>query len=117
YPALEAMSEAGMPLLVHGEVTHNHVDIFDREQRFIDEQLTALAQRFPQLKIVMEHITTSDAVEFVSSAGAQIAATITPHHLLFNRNHMLVGGIKPHFYCLPILKRNTHQEALIKAAI
>lgn len=116
YPALETMSEIGMPLLVHGEVTHDEVDIFDREKRFIDDHLIELTTRFPQLKIVLEHITTADAVEFVSSAASTVAATITPHHLLFNRNHMLVGGIKPHFYCLPILKRNTHQEALLKAA-
>lgn len=116
YPALEAMVEAGMPLLVHGEVTHSDVDIFDREQRFIDDQLIGLVERFPGIKVVMEHITTADAVEFVLGTGSNVAATITPHHLLFNRNHMLVGGIRPHFYCLPILKRNTHQEALLKAA-
>lgn len=116
YPALEAMAEVGMPLLVHGEVTHGEVDIFDREKRFIDDQLTGLVQRFPTLKAVMEHITTADAVQFVESARAGVAATITPHHLLFNRNHMLVGGIKPHFYCLPILKRNIHQQALLQAA-
>ena len=116
FPALETMAEVGMPLLVHGEVTHAEVDIFDREKRFIDEQLAALVQRFPTLKVVMEHITTADAVQFVESARAGVAATITPHHLLFNRNHMLVGGIKPHFYCLPILKRNTHQHALLQAA-
>lgn len=116
YPALEAMAEVGMPLLVHGEVTHGEVDIFDREKRFIDDQLTGLVQRFPTLKAVMEHITTADAVQFVESARACVAATITPHHLLFNRNHMLVGGIKPHFYCLPILKRNIHQQALLQAA-
>lgn len=116
YPALEAMAEVGMPLLVHGEVTHDEVDIFDREKRFIDEQLIALVQRFPSLKVVMEHITTADAVQFVESAGSNVGATITPHHLLFNRNHMLVGGIKPHFYCLPILKRNSHQQALLTAA-
>lgn len=116
YPALEAMSEVGLPLLVHGEVTRNEVDIFDREQRFIDEQLVALVARFPDLKVVMEHITTADAVQFVRASSQHVAATITPHHLLFNRNHMLVGGIRPHFYCLPILKRNTHQEALLEAA-
>lgn len=116
YPALEAMSEVGMPLLVHGEVTHATVDIFDREKRFIDEQLVHLTARFPQLKIVFEHITTADAAQFVTEASATVAATITPQHLLFNRNHMLSGGIKPHFYCLPILKRNTHQEALLDAA-
>lgn len=116
YPALEAMSAVGMPLLVHGEVTHADVDIFDREKRFIDEQLIDLVARFPNLKVVLEHITTADAAEFVSSASANVAATITAHHLLYNRNHMLAGGIRPHFYCLPILKRNTHQEALLDAA-
>lgn len=116
YPALEAMAEIGMPLLVHGEVTHDEVDIFDREQRFIDEQLTQLVADFPSLKVVMEHITTANAVQFVEAVGANVAATITPHHLLFNRNHMLVGGIRPHFYCLPILKRNSHQQALLRAA-
>ncbi len=116
YPALEAMSAVGMPLLVHGEVTHADVDIFDREKRFIDEQLIDLVARFPDLKVVLEHITTADAADFVSSASANVAATITAHHLLYNRNHMLAGGIRPHFYCLPILKRNTHQEALLDAA-
>ncbi len=117
YPALEAMSEVGMPLLVHGEVTRSEVDIFDREKYFIDEQLVGLVNRFPDLKIVLEHITTADAAQFVTSASDNIAATITAHHLLYNRNHMLAGGIRPHFYCLPILKRNTHQEALLDAAI
>ncbi len=116
YPALQAMAEVGMPLLVHGEVTRDEVDIFDREKRFIDDQLAALVERFPGLQVVMEHITTADAVQFVESCPDNVAATITPHHLLFNRNHMLVGGIKPHFYCLPILKRNLHQQALLQAA-
>ena len=116
YPALEAMSDVGMPLLVHGEVTHADVDIFDREKRFIDDQLVGLVNRFPNLKVVFEHITTADAAQFVREASDKIAATITPHHLLYNRNHMLAGGIRPHFYCLPILKRNTHQEALLDAA-
>lgn len=116
YPALEAMSEVGMPLLVHGEVTRSEVDIFDREKYFINEQLVGLVNRFPDLKIVLEHITTSDAAQFVAAASDNIAATITAHHLLYNRNHMLAGGIRPHFYCLPILKRNTHQEALLDAA-
>lgn len=116
YPALEAMSEVGMPLLVHGEVTRGEVDIFDREKYFIDEQLSGLVQRFPDLKVVLEHITTSDAAQFVRAASDNVAATITAHHLLYNRNHMLAGGIRPHFYCLPILKRNTHQEALLDAA-
>lgn len=116
YPALEAMSDVGMPLLVHGEVTHADVDIFDREKRFIDDQLVGLVTRFPHLKVVFEHITTADAAQFVHEASDKIAATITAHHLLYNRNHMLAGGIRPHFYCLPILKRNTHQEALLDAA-
>src|SRR5690606_41876248 len=99
-----------MPLLVHGEVTRAEIDVFDREKAFIDEHLTRVVERFPTLKVVFEHITTRDAVQFVQGASAQVGATITAHHLLYNRNHMLVGGIRPHFYCLPILKRNTHQE-------
>ena len=114
--ALQAMQEVGMPLLAHGEVTHNEVDIFDREAQFLETVLRPLVTQYPNLKIVLEHITTQQAVEFVEQENENIAATITAHHLLFNRNHMLVGGIKPHFYCLPILKRNTHQQALIKAA-
>ncbi len=114
--ALEKMQELGMPLLVHGEVTSPDIDVFDREKVFIDRVLSPLLQDFPELKIVFEHITTADAVDFVSDAGNQIAATITPHHLLLNRNDLLVGGIHPHNYCLPVLKRNTHQQALIKAA-
>jgi dihydroorotase len=116
YPALEAMQKHGMKFLLHGEVTDSSIDIFDREKAFIDKTLSALARDFPNLKMVMEHITTKDAAEFVESAGDNIAATITAHHLLYNRNHMLAGGIRPHYYCLPILKRSTHQEALIKAA-
>lgn len=116
YPALEKMAEIGLPLLVHGEVTDDKVDIFDRERAFIETVLAPLTQRFPSLKIILEHITTSDAVEFVRGQGANIAATITPHHLLLNRNDLLVGGVRPHFYCLPILKRNTHQRALVEAA-
>ncbi|MFT0213725.1 dihydroorotase [Pseudomonas sp. F1_0610] len=116
YPALEAMAELGMPLLLHGEVTHAKIDIFDREKCFIDEKLAPLVARFPQLKIVFEHITTQEAAQFVAQAPSNVAATITPHHLMYNRNHMLVGGIRPHFFCLPILKRNTHQEALLDAA-
>ncbi len=114
--ALTAMQEVGMPLLVHGEVTDNDIDIFDREQVFIDKILKPLCQKFPDLKVVLEHITTQQAVEFVTSAPDNIAATITAHHLLFNRNDMLAGGIRPHYYCLPILKRSTHQQALITAA-
>ena len=114
--ALEAMAECGLPLLVHGEVTDTDIDVFDREKVFIDRHLTGLTQRLPELKVVMEHITTADAVAFVKSGRQNLAATITAHHLLYNRNHMLVGGIKPHYYCLPILKRNTHQEALLETA-
>lgn len=116
YPVLKAMEEEGMLLLIHGEVTDSQIDIFDREKIFIDKTLRPLVQDFPNLKIVLEHITTKDAAEFVAEASDNVAATITAHHLLYNRNHMLAGGIRPHFYCLPILKRNIHQEALIKAA-
>ncbi|MBX2846858.1 MAG: dihydroorotase [Acidiferrobacterales bacterium] len=112
YPVFEAMSETGMLLLIHGEVTSPEVDIFDREKEFIDQFLVGIHSRFPDLKIVFEHITTADAVDFVFASNEQIAATITPQHLLLNRNHMLVGGIRPHYYCLPVLKRNTHQLRL-----
>ncbi|WP_019613890.1 dihydroorotase [Psychromonas ossibalaenae] len=114
--ALLAMQEVNMPLLVHGEVTANEIDIFDREEIFLKEVLAPIVEQYPNLKIVLEHITTKNAAEFVSSAGENVAATITAHHLMFNRNHMLAGGIRPHFYCLPILKRNIHQQALVKAA-
>jgi len=116
YPLFEVMQKVDLPLLIHGEVTDSHVDIFDREKVFIDQTLQPLTARFPKLRIVFEHITTNDAVDFVQGAEKNIAATITAHHLLFNRNHMLAGGIRPHYYCLPVLKRNTHQQALIKAA-
>jgi dihydroorotase len=116
YPALEAMQQQGMKFLLHGEVTDSEIDIFDREKAFIDRTFIPLAKDFPELKMVMEHITTKDAAEFVSSADNNIAATITAHHLLYNRNDMLAGGIRPHYYCLPILKRNTHQQALVAAA-
>jgi len=116
YPVLEAMQEVGMLLLLHGEVTDSEIDIFDREKAYIDTILKQVVKDFPGLKIVLEHITTRDAAEFVAGASDNVAATITAHHLLFNRNHMLAGGIRPHFYCLPILKRNTHQQALIDAA-
>ena len=115
-PALEAMADAGLPLLVHGEVTDSDIDIFDREQRFIETILAPLIKRLPELKVVLEHITTKQAVEFVTHASKRVAATITVHHLLYNRSDMLVGGIRPHLYCLPILKRNTHQSALRAAA-
>ncbi len=114
YPVFEAMSEAGLLLLIHGEVTDQHVDIFDREKAFIDQYLEKIVDDFPSLKIVFEHITTKEAAEFVSGADDNIAATITPQHLLLNRNDLLVGGIRPHNYCLPVLKRNIHQEALRK---
>jgi dihydroorotase len=116
YPTLEAMQDADLPLLIHGEVTDHSVDIFDREKVFIDRHLAPIVQRFPGLRVVLEHITTADAVDFVSSAPGNVAATITAHHLLLNRNDMLVGGIRPHYYCLPVLKRNTHREALLRAA-
>lgn len=113
YPVLEAMSECGMLLLVHGEVTAADIDIFDREQVFIDTILVPLCRRFPQLKVVLEHITTRDAAQFVQGAPANVAATLTVQHLLYNRNHLLVGGVRPHLYCLPVLKRNVHQDALL----
>ncbi|NIY84921.1 dihydroorotase [Vibrio hepatarius] len=116
YHVLEAMQEVGMLLLVHGEVTTHDVDIFDREKEFLNTVLAPIVNDFPNLKIVLEHITTADAAEFVKNANDNVAATITAHHLMYNRNHMLVGGIKPHFYCLPILKRNTHQKALVESA-
>jgi len=116
YGTLAAMEEADLPLLVHGEVTDHDIDIFDREKVFIDRHLTPIAERFPGLRIVFEHITTRDAVAFVREARSGIAATITAHHLLYNRNDMLVGGIRPHYYCLPVLKRNIHQLELQEAA-
>lgn len=117
YEALETMAECGLPLLVHGEVTDADIDIFDREKTFIDRHLVQLTERFPTLKIIMEHITTADAAQFICGGGDNLGATITAHHLLYNRNHMLVGGIKPHYYCLPILKRNRHQQALLDVAV
>lgn len=112
----EAMQQYGMPLLIHGEVTDSHVDIFDREKQFIDQVLSNMVKRFPELKLVVEHITTGDAADFVLEQNELVAATITPQHLLFNRNDLLVGGIKPHFYCLPILKRQQHQKVLLDVA-
>ncbi|KAG5189631.1 dihydroorotase, homodimeric type [Tribonema minus] len=116
YPVLEAMAEVGMPLLVHGEVTASHVDIFDKEARFVEEVLGPLVARFPNLKVVAEHITTKEAAEFVLSSGPNVAATITPQHLLYNRNEIFRGGVRPHMYCLPILKREEHRLALVGAA-
>lgn len=116
FGVLEKMAEVGMPLCVHGEVTRDEVDVFDRETRFIDDVLAPLHQRLPELKIVFEHITTARAAEFVLSAGANVAATITPQHLLHNRNAIFKGGIRPHYYCLPILKTEPDRAALLDAA-
>jgi dihydroorotase len=116
YPVLEAMQKYDLPLLVHGEVTDPGCDIFDRERLFIDKHLTDITRRFPSLRIVFEHVTTREAVQFVETSGNNIAATITPQHLLYNRNALLAGGIRPHYYCLPVLKRETHREALVAAA-
>lgn len=115
YPLFEQMQKIGMPLLIHGEVTDAAVDIFDREAHFIDQILEPIRRQFPELKIVFEHITTKDAADYVLAGNRFLGATITPQHLMFNRNHMLVGGIRPHLFCLPILKRSTHQEALRQA--
>ncbi|WP_151449156.1 dihydroorotase [Lacisediminimonas profundi] len=115
--ALEAMQEAGMPLLVHGEVTDPEIDIFDREAVFIDRVLTPLRADFPALKVVFEHITTKDAAHYVRDAQGPVAATITAHHLLYNRNEIFRGGIRPHYYCLPVLKREEHRLALVAAAV
>ncbi len=116
YPLFEAMQTQGMPLSIHGEVTDPSTDIFDREALFIEQQLAPICERFPELKVILEHITTSDAVDFVKGANEHVAATITAHHLLYNRNDLMSSGIKPIYYCLPVLKRNTHQQALINAA-
>jgi len=117
YPAIAAMEETGMPLLLHGEVVDPDVDVFDREAVFIERHLVRLLKDFPRLKIVLEHITTRQAAEFVAAAPANVAATVTVHHLLYNRNAMFKGGIRPHLYCLPVLKREAHRQALIAAAI
>ena len=114
--ALEAMQDVGLPLLVHAEVTDTDVDVFDRESVFINRHMTPLLKNFPALKVIFEHITTKDAADFVASAPSNVAATITAHHLLMNRNDMFNGGIQPHHYCLPILKRESHRLALVKAA-
>ena len=117
YPVLEAMQQVGMPLLIHGEVTDHDVDVFDREAVFIARILNKLVADFPALKVVFEHITTADAVDFVTASGPLVAATITPHHLEINRNAMFEGGIRPHAYCLPVAKRERHRIALRKAAV
>jgi dihydroorotase len=114
--ALEAMQDAGLPLLVHGEVTDPGVDVFDREKVFLERTLAPLVAGLPGLRVVLEHITTADAVSFVTAAGPNVAATITAHHLLFNRNAIFQGGVRPHLYCLPVLKRETHRQALVAAA-
>lgn len=116
YPAIAAMEQAGLPLLLHGEVTDGDVDIFDREAVFIERHLLPLLRDFPALKVVLEHITTRQAAEFVADASSNVAATITAHHLLYNRNALFQGGIRPHMYCLPVLKREAHRQALIAAA-
>ncbi|MDP2110276.1 MAG: dihydroorotase [Thiobacillus sp.] len=117
YKAIAAMEEAGLPLLLHGEVVDPEVDVFDREAVFIERRLIPLLRDFPRLKIVLEHITTRQAAEFVAAAPANVAATVTVHHLLYNRNAMFKGGIRPHMYCLPVLKREQHRQALVAAAI
>ena len=116
WPALEAMQDIGMPLLVHGEATDPEVDVFDREAVFIERTLMPVVQRFPRLKLVLEHITTRQGVEFVLSGGERVAGTLTAHHLLLNRNAIFSGGIRPHHYCLPVLKREQHRQALLEAA-
>ncbi|MCF6203392.1 MAG: dihydroorotase [Methylococcaceae bacterium] len=116
YPVLEAMEQVDIPLLIHGEVTDNNCDIFDREKVFVESSLSNIVKNFPNLRIVVEHLTTKEAVDFVISSSNKVAATITPQHLLFNRNAILAGGIRPHLYCLPILKREYHRQSLIKAA-
>ncbi len=116
YPVLEAMQREGLLLLVHGEVTSSDIDLFDREAVFIDQQLIPLRRDFPGLRIVMEHITTKEAAQYVAGADGALGATITAHHLLYNRNAIFTGGIRPHYYCLPVLKRETHRQALVAAA-
>jgi len=116
FPALAAMEKHDVPLLVHGEVTDPAVDVFDREQAFIDRVLAAIVRRFPALRVVFEHITTREAADYVLAAGPNVAATITAHHLLYNRNAIFQGGLRPHYYCLPVLKRETHRAALVRAA-
>jgi len=117
YPLLAEMEKLGLVLEVHGEVTDPDVDIFDREAVFLEKVLSPIVRQFPGLKIVLEHVTTSDGVDFILSEGPQVAGTLTAHHLQINRNHLLVGGVKPHLYCLPIVKRQSHQQALVKAAV
>ena len=116
HATLEAMQRLGMPLLVHGEVTDPDIDLFDRESVFIDTKLIPLRRDFPELKVVFEHITTREAAQYVAEAGPHTAATVTAHHLLYNRNALFIGGVRPHYYCLPVLKREVHRQALVAAA-
>jgi len=116
FMALEKMEQLGLPLLIHGEVTDPAVDVFDREKAFVDEVLGPIVERFSSLKVVLEHVTTRDAVQYVEVTGPNVAATITPQHLLLNRNALFLGGVRPHHYCLPVLKREEHREALVEAA-
>jgi len=116
FPTIEAMEKHDLPLLIHGEVTDTDIDIFDRERVFVERHLIPITKRFPELRVVMEHITTKEAAEFVAGASSKVAATITAHHLLLDRNAMFAGGIRPHLYCLPVLKRETHRQALVDAA-
>lgn len=116
YPVIEKMQELAIPLLVHGEVTTKEIDIFDREKVFLDKVLAPLLNKFPVLKTVMEHVTTAEAVQFINDSSGNVGATITAHHLLINRNNLLVGGIKPHYFCLPVVKREKHRLALLDAA-
>jgi dihydroorotase len=116
YKTLEALQRHGLLLLVHGEVTEGEIDVFDREAVFIDRVMTPLRAAFPELKVVFEHITTKEAAEYVAEAGSHTAATVTPQHLLYNRNAIFTGGLRPHYYCLPVLKREVHRQALLKAA-
>ncbi len=117
WPVLAAMEQAGLPLLVHGEVTDPGVDVFDRERVFVEGPLTRIVHAFPALKVVVEHITTAEAADFVAAASANVAATITPQHLLYSRSALFAGGVRPHLYCLPILKREAHRQAIVRAAI
>jgi dihydroorotase len=117
YPALEAMQTQGLPLLIHGETTSSDVDVFDRERVFIDESLSRIVRDFPALKLVLEHVTTREGIEFVAAAPGHVGATITPQHLTYSRNALFAGGLHPHRYCLPVLKRETHRQAVLEAAI
>ena len=116
-PILETMAEIGIPLLIHGEVTDKNIDIFDREKEFIDKKLDFICRELPELKITLEHITTKEATLYVKNGNKNLVASITPHHLALNRNAMLVGGIRPHNYCLPVLKRETHRSSLVEVAV